>query len=158
MKGEPRNTAHLKKAQRLDAILVAELRRETRCQTHSYLGLMANNKDFGSERDVPTWNGIEDGWNIYIEECEWFFWATPPKDRHLVASKLARRLTGSARTAIRGLRPRDFAGTQGIPQGHKVFPNCSVSYRAESETYRSQTLQTSLTSSSSASSERLGKA
>lgn len=77
---------------------------------------MATNKDFGSERDVPTWNGIEDGWNIYLEECEWFFWATPPKDRHLVASKLARRLTGSARTAIRGLHPRDFAGTQGIPK------------------------------------------
>ena len=77
---------------------------------------MANNKDFGSERDVPTWNGIEDGWNIYLEECERFFWATPPKDRHLVASKLARRLTGSARTAIRGLRPRDFEETQGIPK------------------------------------------
>ena len=60
--------------------------------------------------------GIEDGWNIYLEECELFFCATPPKDRHLVASKLARRLTGSARTAIRGLRPRDFAGTQGIPK------------------------------------------
>ena len=40
---------------------------------------MASNKDFGSERDVPTWNGIEDGWNIYLEECEWFFWATPDR-------------------------------------------------------------------------------
>ena len=71
-------------------------------------------KEFGSERDVPTWNGIEEGWNGYIEEVEWYFWATAPKDRHLVASRLARRLTGSARNAIRGLRPRDFAGTQGI--------------------------------------------
>ena len=71
-------------------------------------------KEFGSERDVPTWNGIEEGWNGYIEEVEWYFWATAPKDRHLVASRLARRLTGSARNAIRGLRPREFAGTQGI--------------------------------------------
>ena len=63
---------------------------------------------------IPAWNGQEDTWNNYLVDVEWYFWATPVKDRHLIASKLARKLTGSAKNAIQGLRPKEFAGRQGI--------------------------------------------
>ena len=63
---------------------------------------------------VPTWNGVEEGWTTYLEEVEWFFWETPQRSRHLIAAKLARKLTGSARNAIKGLRPADFSGVNGI--------------------------------------------
>ena len=67
-------------------------------------------------RDVPGWNGLEESWNQYLVDVEWYFWSLPEKARALVASRLARKLSGSAQDAIRGLKPKDFAGVSGIPK------------------------------------------
>jgi hypothetical protein len=64
--------------------------------------------------NIPAWNGAEDSWNTYLEDVEWFFYSTETKSRHLVASRLARKLQGSARNALKGLRAREFAGVAGI--------------------------------------------
>ena len=62
---------------------------------------------------IPTWNGAEDSWNTYLEDVV-FFYNTETKSRHLVASRLARKLQGSARNALKGVRAREFAGVAGI--------------------------------------------
>ena len=67
-------------------------------------------------KEVPGWNGLEESWNQYLVDVEWYFWSVPEKVRALVASRLVRKLTGSAQDAIRGLKPKDFAGVNGIPK------------------------------------------
>ena len=71
---------------------------------------MAGSKE-SWEKDIPTWDGSEEKWNTYLEDVEWYFYATSTKDRHLVASRLARKLSGQARNALKGQRlcrsPRD---------------------------------------------------
>ena len=59
---------------------------------------------------------MDETWHAYLEEVEWFFYSVRPKDRHRIASKLVRRLTGSAKQAIKGLKPREFTGREGIPK------------------------------------------
>ena len=66
------------------------------------------------EKDIPAWNGSEDTWNTYLEDVEWYFYSIEGRHRHLVASRLARKLQGQARNALKGLRALDFAGVQGI--------------------------------------------
>ena len=65
---------------------------------------------------IHGWNGLEETGNQYLTEVEWYFWSVPEKVKALVASRLARKLTGSAQDAIRGLKPKDFAGVNGIPK------------------------------------------
>ena len=66
--------------------------------------------------NVPSWSREEEHWNQYLEDIQWYFWSVKPVDRRLIASKLARKLSGSAKTALKGLKPREFDGTQGIPK------------------------------------------
>ena len=73
------------------------------------------------EKDIPTWDGSQEKWNTYLEDVEWYFYATSTKDRHLVASRLARKLSGQARNALKGLKAKDFAGVQGIPKLLKIL-------------------------------------
>ena len=63
---------------------------------------------------VPAWNGFEETWPGYLEDVEWFYWSTPAKSRHLVASRLARKLSGAAKNALKGLSPKDFTGRDGV--------------------------------------------
>ena len=74
---------------------------------------MANSKD-SWETNIPTWNGSEETWNTYLEDVEWYFYSIEQRSRHLVASRLARKLQGPARNALKGLKAVDFAGVQGI--------------------------------------------
>ena len=76
---------------------------------------MAQSKD-SWESNIPTWNGNEDTWNTYLEDVEWFFHSQENKTRPLVATRLARKLTGPARNALKGLKAKDFAGIEGIPK------------------------------------------
>ena len=70
----------------------------------------ANNAD----KDIPSWNGFEDTWEDYAREVEWLTYSTPQKHRPLLAAKLARRLTGSAKQALKGLKAREFYGLTGL--------------------------------------------
>ena len=68
------------------------------------------------EKDMPTWNGSEDTWNGYLEDVEWYFYSLEPKHRGLLAHRLARKLTGTARNALKGLKANEFIGVEGIPK------------------------------------------
>ena len=67
-----------------------------------------------NDKDIPTWNGLEDSWADYVREVEWLVFSIPAKHRNLIAAKLARKLTGSAKQAIKGLQARDFHGIKGL--------------------------------------------
>ena len=67
-----------------------------------------------NDKDVPTWNGAEETWNAYLEDVEWYFYALEPKHRGLLAHRLARKLTGTARNALKGLKASEFIGIEGI--------------------------------------------
>jgi hypothetical protein len=67
-----------------------------------------------NDKDIPTWNGLEDSWADYVREVEWLVFSIPFKHRNLIAAKLARKLTGSAKQAIKGLQARDFHGIKGL--------------------------------------------
>ena len=67
-----------------------------------------------TDKDIPTWNGLEESWADYVREVEWLTFSTHEKHRPLLAAKLARRLTGSAKQALKGLKAREFYGLQGL--------------------------------------------
>jgi hypothetical protein len=67
-----------------------------------------------SDKDIPTWNGLEDSWADYVRDVEWLVFSTIPKHRDLIAARLARKLTGSAKQALKGLPAREFHGVQGL--------------------------------------------
>ena len=74
--------------------------------------MMSQTRD--NDKDVPTWNGTEETWNGYLEDVEWYFYALEPKHRGLLAHRLARKLTGTARNALKGLKASEFIGIEGI--------------------------------------------
>ena len=67
-----------------------------------------------NDKDIPVWNGLEETWADYVRDVEWLTFSTPAKHRDLLAARLARRLTGSAKQALKGLKARDFFGIQGL--------------------------------------------
>ena len=72
-------------------------------------------------KEIPSWGGDEETWNDYLDQVQWFFWSTKPLERRLIASRLARKLTGSARTALKGHKPRECDGIQGIAKLLRVL-------------------------------------
>ena len=73
---------------------------------------MANNNTL--DKDVPSWNGLEDSWADYVREVEWLTYSAPEKFRDLLAPKLARKLSGSAKQAIKDVKPRDLLGLESL--------------------------------------------
>ena len=61
-----------------------------------------------AEHHIPTWDGQAKGWRRYTREVAWFVRSTPPKKRRFCATKLAGRLTSSARLLVMSWQTMDF--------------------------------------------------
>ena len=71
-------------------------------------------KEESQHNTIPSWNGLEETWQDYLREVEWVHFSIPEKDRALLPGKLARKLTGPAKAALKGLHARDFAKPDGL--------------------------------------------
>jgi hypothetical protein len=67
-----------------------------------------------ADKHIPTWSGLEESWADYVRDVEWLTFSTSEKHRPLLAAQLARRLTGSAKQALKGLKAREFYGLKGL--------------------------------------------
>ena len=61
-----------------------------------------------AEQDIaPTWDGSAAAWEDFETDAELYVGGTPTRDRCICGPRVARQLTGRARTAMRGMTRQD---------------------------------------------------
>jgi len=71
-------------------------------------------KEESHHNTIPSWNGLEETWQDYLRDVERVHFSILEKDRALLPGKLARKLTGPAKAALKWLEARDIAKPDGL--------------------------------------------